>query len=95
MTAVQKLTPSVYKRMRSQWDAMKTDDKLQQFFKENPEAYNAETKKLAFDGVLYQYNPKKHPSRKLQLSVFKHYYANVETHMTKYGKSSGVTGKST
>jgi hypothetical protein len=49
---------------------MKTGDKLQELFQEKPEAYNAETKKLAFDGSLYQYSPKKHPSRKLQLSVF-------------------------
>ena len=58
-----------YKRMRSQWDANKTDDKLRAYLSKNKDAYNEDTKKLFFDNTSFAYNPKKHASRKLQLAV--------------------------
>ena len=64
------LTPTAYKRMKNEWDALQTSNKLDEWMAEHPNAYNAESKKLYFAGKLYQYNPAKHPSRKLQLAVF-------------------------
>ena len=67
MSGKQKLTPSAYKRMRSQWDAMKTDDKLEEYMNKFEDAYNPQARKLVFDGTTYAYDKKKHASRKLQL----------------------------
>ena len=78
MPEKQGLTPSAYKRMRSQWDALKTEDKLDKYLETYEDAYNPQARKLVFDGVTYAYDKKKHASRKLQLAVFKHYYENVE-----------------
>ena len=64
------LTPSAYKRMKNKWGALQTSNKLDEWMAEHPDAYNPDTKKLYFAGKLYQYNPAKHPSRKLQLAVF-------------------------
>jgi len=86
MTDKQNLTPSAYKRMRSQWDALKTDNKLQEYMHKYEDAYNPQARKLVFDGTTYAYDKKKHASRKLQLAVFKHYYQHVEKTMTKYGR---------
>ena len=86
MSGKQNLSPSAYKRMRSQWDARKTDDKLQEYMSKYEDAYNPQARKLFFDGTTYAYDKKKHASRKLQLAAFKHYYENFEKTMTKYGR---------
>ena len=74
----QVLTPTTYKRMKSEWDALKTSNKLDEWMAAHPDAYNADGKKLYFAGKLYQYNPAKHPSRKLQLAVFNANYHDMK-----------------
>ena len=77
----QGLTPTAYKRKKTEWDALQTSNKLDKWFAQHPDAYNPDTKKLYFAGKTYQYNPAKHPSRKLQLAVFNASYHDVKKKM--------------
>jgi len=40
------LTPTAYKRMKNEWDALQTSNKLDEWMAEHPDACNADDKKL-------------------------------------------------